>query len=285
MKNGAGQQADVAVIGGGLAGLTAATYLARGGRSVAVFERSSELGGRAATQERSGFSFNLGPHALYRKREAYNILRELGVEFSGHVPPTSGYGLRDGALHVISTTPWWFLTTKLLSTAGKFEAARLLVSIQRRDPRKVQHLSVGEWLTREARQPEVRQLLDALVRVSTYANDPERLSAGVAVAQLQGATAGVLYVDRGWQVLVEGLRKAADGAGVRIVTGARVAAIEHDRAVRGVRLDNGATWSTSAVVVAASPSVAEYRFNSMNADAEPLIGIPRVVAWLKSRHV
>jgi hypothetical protein len=54
------------------------------------------------------------------------------------------------------------------------------------------------------------------------------------------------------------------------------------------------TWVTSlaanataptAARIAASPSVAEYRFNSMNADAEPLIGIPRVVAWLKSRHV
>jgi len=35
-------------------------------------------------------------------------------------------------------------------------------------------------------------------------------------------------------------------------------------------------------MIAASPSVAEYRFKSMNADAKPLIGLPRVVAWLKS---
>jgi hypothetical protein len=34
-------------------------------------------------------------------------------------------------------------------------------------------------------------------------------------------------------------------------------------------------------MLAASPSVAEYRCQSMNADAEPLIGFPRVVAGLK----
>jgi hypothetical protein len=38
-------------------------------------------------------------------------------------------------------------------------------------------------------------------------------------------------------------------------------------------------------MIAASTSVAEYRFKSMNADAEPLIGLPRVVAWLKARPV
>ena len=56
---------DVAVIGGGLAGLTAACYLARQGREVTVFEQAAELGGRAATQLSDGFAFNRGAHALY----------------------------------------------------------------------------------------------------------------------------------------------------------------------------------------------------------------------------
>ncbi len=59
-------ETDVVVIGGGLAGLTAATFLARAGRRVVVLERASHLGGRARTQEREGFFFNEGPHALYR---------------------------------------------------------------------------------------------------------------------------------------------------------------------------------------------------------------------------
>ena len=59
------QSSDVVIIGGGLGGLTAATYLARAGKSVTLFEKSRHLGGRATTQTKSGFQFNLGPHALY----------------------------------------------------------------------------------------------------------------------------------------------------------------------------------------------------------------------------
>ncbi|MEQ8690750.1 MAG: FAD-dependent oxidoreductase, partial [Pseudomonadales bacterium] len=57
--------AEVVVIGGGLAGLTAAVYLGRAGRRVSVLERSAEVGGRARVQQLEGFHLNLGPHALY----------------------------------------------------------------------------------------------------------------------------------------------------------------------------------------------------------------------------
>ena len=80
---------DVAIVGAGLAGLTAATYLARAGRSVTVFEKSSEVGGRACTQTEGGFCFNLGPHARYRSGSGTAILRELGVEYSPKAAPTS----------------------------------------------------------------------------------------------------------------------------------------------------------------------------------------------------
>ena len=40
---------DVIVVGGGIAGLSAAAYLARAGVAVTLFEKSARLGGRAAT--------------------------------------------------------------------------------------------------------------------------------------------------------------------------------------------------------------------------------------------
>jgi phytoene dehydrogenase-like protein len=43
-------QTGVAVVGGGMASLTAACYLARYGANVVLFERAPYLGGRAATR-------------------------------------------------------------------------------------------------------------------------------------------------------------------------------------------------------------------------------------------
>src|SRR5690606_10085957 len=49
----------VAIIGGGLAGLTAAAYLAEHpGVAGVLFERSPQLGGRAFTYEKVGFTLN-----------------------------------------------------------------------------------------------------------------------------------------------------------------------------------------------------------------------------------
>src|SRR6266481_4178819 len=91
---------DVVVIGGGLAGLTAATYLARAGRKVTLFEKARDLGGRAATTVKGDFSFNLGPHALYQGGAGIKILRELSIFFTGRPPAVSnGYAVDRGVLH------------------------------------------------------------------------------------------------------------------------------------------------------------------------------------------
>ncbi len=68
----------VVVIGAGLAGLTAAATAARARRPVVVVEAHT-AGGRARTDELSGYRFNQGPHALGRGGEAWRILHDLGV--------------------------------------------------------------------------------------------------------------------------------------------------------------------------------------------------------------
>ena len=74
---------DVIVIGGGLAGMAAATVAARAGARVEVLEARSAPGGRARTADRDGFLVNEGAHALYRGGEGLAVLRELGVEPDG----------------------------------------------------------------------------------------------------------------------------------------------------------------------------------------------------------
>jgi phytoene dehydrogenase-like protein len=247
----------VAVIGGGIAGLTAAACLARAGRAVTLYEQASALGGRARTADHDGFRFNFGPHALYRGGPGAPILRDLGVTWTGNKPPVAGYGLADGRCERLPTGLFSFLGTKLLPAAAKGELLGLLPKLMRLDPATLDGIAVRDWLDRELRHEEVRALVAMLINVTTYSADHARLGMGAALVQLRlGLVQGVTYVDGGWQTLVDGLRRAALIAGATIAADTHVAAVLRDPlngAVRGVRLADGTERTAEAAIVAAGP--------------------------------
>ncbi len=252
------QTKPVAIIGGGLAGLTAAVWLARAGTPVTVYEKARHVGGRALTETRGGYQFNLGPHALYTKGAAARILRELEIGFSGRVPALAGgYALEGGTKQTLPMGFASMLTTGLLRLPAKLETAKLFSTLGKLDAQALQGVSVRAWLDQTLQQPQTRRVAEAYLRLSTYANDPEQLSAGAALAQLQLALAGgVLYLDGGWQTLVDKLRAAAEQAGAQFVTGARVARIEHNGTVQAVHLADGKRLSVAAAILATSPAEA-----------------------------
>lgn len=51
----------IIVIGAGIAGLSASSYLAKDGYDVTIFEKNSHIGGRARKFEAEGFTFDMGP--------------------------------------------------------------------------------------------------------------------------------------------------------------------------------------------------------------------------------
>ena len=204
---------DVAVVGGGLGGLATATYAARAGRSVILYEKASALGGRAVTTQLGELRVNLGPHALYAGSHGIAVLRELGVPFTGGKPSPSGaFALADGTKHALPGGFLSLLTTGLFGLSAKLETARLLGGFGRLDPRPLARLPIGEWIDANVRHPEVRQLVAALVRVATYSHDPARLSAGSALAQVQSALGASVLLSRP-RLADAGRRLARRGAG------------------------------------------------------------------------
>jgi phytoene dehydrogenase-like protein len=78
-----GSAVDAVVVGGGIAGLTAAALIAQKGRRVTLLERSHHLGGRAMTHVEQGFHLNYGPHAWYVGGGGTDVLRSLGIVSQG----------------------------------------------------------------------------------------------------------------------------------------------------------------------------------------------------------
>ena len=70
----------VAVIGGGMAGLTAAAYLSRAGFSVTVYEQHTAPGGYVSSFRRGGFTFPAGPTSFGSNGIIFPILEELGLK-------------------------------------------------------------------------------------------------------------------------------------------------------------------------------------------------------------
>ena len=67
---------EVIVLGGGLAGITAALDCAEAGRSVTLVEVRRRLGGAAYSFEREGLQMDNGQHVFLRCCDAYRALLE-----------------------------------------------------------------------------------------------------------------------------------------------------------------------------------------------------------------
>ncbi|MCL4514076.1 MAG: NAD(P)/FAD-dependent oxidoreductase [Firmicutes bacterium] len=80
---------NVVIIGGGIAGLTAAAYLSRAGMDVHLFERHTQPGGYISSFSRRGFTFPAGPTSFGSNGIVFPILEELGLREKCRFIPAS----------------------------------------------------------------------------------------------------------------------------------------------------------------------------------------------------
>lgn len=211
------------ILGGGLAGLAAAVSLASRGARAVVLEQSTQLGGRARTTGINGFRMNLGPHAVFRNGYLHRMLMKWGISLGGSRPTVGAqsYFVLEGRKHPMFRGPASILLSNMLSPREKVDALQALHKLRSAQP--PDHISLRQWINQEVHGEKSRLIIEALARVSTYCADAARTQAGAALRQIQaGMSDGVLYLDGGWQTMVEALEQKAISLGVHIERGVRV---------------------------------------------------------------
>jgi oxygen-dependent protoporphyrinogen oxidase len=118
---------DVAVIGAGIAGLTAAHDLHKSGCSVRVFEASDHVGGRMATKRVDGYRVDTGAEQISVRgyESTWAVLAELGIDRSS-VPRIGRHVAmwRDGRAHVGVAHPRGMITGAGLSARARLDLLR-----------------------------------------------------------------------------------------------------------------------------------------------------------------
>jgi phytoene dehydrogenase-like protein len=250
------REQTVVVVGGGLAGLTAAATAAEQGAHVTMLEAREHQGGRARTVHTDRFLLNQGAHALYRGGPAWAALADFGIDPQGN-PPAVGHAkaLRaDGSLPPLPASVGSLATSPLLHARGKLQMAKILARPQHLADTAEPGLSLQQWIDARSNDVTVRALLRLLLRTATYCDELDRLDAAAGLQQLAQVVAhGVIYLDGGFQQLVDALQEVADERGVVTRTGAKVDAIEPREGGFVVRTATGDLDADAVVHAAGGP--------------------------------
>lgn len=245
---------DVVIVGGGLAGLCAAAFAARAGTRVALYESSPDLGGRARTRVKDGFHFNYGAHALYLGGPLDTALRDQGVVPRAKVPNlATGHFVRDRTLHRAPFSRSGLAETTLYPSAVKAEVGAALACFAKSAPETRPGATARQAVEQFSQSPHVREMIAAMLRLTSYVHDPDGADGATLFAQLHWAlSTSVVYVDDGWNQFVSALAARADAGGCVIGVGQRVTAIEPGPTWR-VETSDGDPVSARAVVIALPP--------------------------------
>jgi oxygen-dependent protoporphyrinogen oxidase len=294
----------VAVLGGGLTGLTAAWRLAAAGHKVRVLDAGPRPGGVIRTTAEGGWRVDGGPISLQESTPELGLmLRELGLaaeRIESSPAAANRYIARGDGLKAVPapSSMTAFLATPLLSLRSKMAVAS---EASRKPVARAADVSVAD-LTRDHFGADILETLVQPLIGGIYAGDAERLSVQYAFPKIWEAerktgslvkAAAEASRERKAQGLPspaplisfkQGLQALPDALAARLPEGAFVANAD----VRSVSRGTGARWNVHWVgtagpkamecdaVVLALPAWSLARLEIGAAGLRPLAGLERV---------
>ncbi len=174
---------DVAVVGGGISGLSAAFWLRHGGARVALLEASPRVGGALSTVHHDGWTFEVGPNTVLAKPPVQELLNaaSLADRIELAAPDAARRWVWcQGGLRELPGSPMAFLKDRLFPLASKL--ALLREPFVGRPLPGVEE-SIATFVRRRLGEAWLERAVAPFVS-GVYAGDPEKLSVQWAVPRL-----------------------------------------------------------------------------------------------------
>jgi squalene-associated FAD-dependent desaturase len=262
---------ETVVVGGGLAGITAALRLADAGQSVVLLEGRPRLGGAAFSFRRGELSIDNGQHVFLRCCDSYRwLMRRLDVEQNVvlqrrlDIPVLRADGQRARLSRTAGVPAPAHLTAalaryRLLRPADRLRAVRGALALRRLDPAdaSLDAQTLGEFLRRHGQNDAIVSALWGIVAVATLNLDPDDASLALAAKVFRtGLLDHAPASDVGYAGVPLGdlhsvaAQRALERAGVEVLLGHRVESIEPGLAVHARGRDGARSWQAGSVVLA-----------------------------------
>ena len=253
---------DVAVLGGGFSGLSAALQLAKAGRSAVVVERGANLGGLARSFQVDDFEVEAFYHHYFTTdREVLSLTNALGLASHWRERRVRQGVYTKGRLLPFST-PLDLARYEDIPFAQRIRLG--LVTQGLWGGNAPNELSVGDWVRQAVGEEADQNLFDPLIRAK-FGIPSSEISSTFAKGRLsaRGASRGAFrwherlgYLDGGSSLLADRMSGRIRQAGIEVLTAASVARLE--RTQSGYRtvvdLDDGNLTVESRHVVCSLPT-------------------------------
>ena len=257
-----GREQRVAVLGGGIAGLSAAWKLAEGGANVDLYEAAPALGGMAASWERNGYIWDFGPHRFHTRNPAIlaTVRQLIGDDLLTKYRKTRVYFMNHFYDYPLNASNLLVYLPKSLAVLSLLDFVGMKI---RQTIKPATDDSFESWVVNRFG----RRLYDIYFGPYTakvWGSDPSKLSASwaaqrVAVVDLWDLLLRTFKLRRGdngfdhteykdefWYPkygigqIANTMANHATILGANLMTGTKISAIEHNgRSVTGIRYRQG----------------------------------------------
>lgn len=177
MKEPTKERKNVAIIGAGITGLSAAYYLQQAGHCAVVFEKRDRIGGAIKTSKEKGYLYEHGPNSLMvSDKRVAELIEATGLDSEKLVANKAAskrFIIHEQELHTLPSSPMTLLSSKLFSFKAK---ARLLKEpfITKREPESGNE-AFADFVRRRLGQEVLDKAAGPFVS-GIYAGDPNRLA-------------------------------------------------------------------------------------------------------------